>query len=374
MNRLVGADTGTGTGGCVPTGVLWVLVDAPYDNPAMQDRYPEPGRLENFRPGPGRGAPLRPPSAAAVQRAALLMTLALGAVVVTGGAVRLTGSGLGCPTWPHCTGSSVTAGHGVHWVVELSNRMLTIGVFLGLLTTVALVWLRRPPRRDLRLLASGLLGGYLGQAVLGGVTVLTRLNPLAVAAHFLLSAVLVWNALVLYRRCGVQPGPSQPVVAPPLRLLGRLVAITTGVVLVVGTLVTGSGPHAGARVDNRLPFPLRDIAQLHSDIVLFLVGLTLATVLALRLADAPRSLQRRGHLLLVIMVGQTVLGFTQYFLGLPSALVGLHIAGATLLWAAALSFSLDMWQRPALGDIAAVHAPAVREGGISVAVSEAATR
>ncbi len=276
--------------------------------------------------------------------------MALGLLVVSGGAVRLTGSGLGCPTWPHCTGDSVTAGHGFNHAVELGNRIVTILVFLGVAASTVLVFLRRPVRSDLRRLAIGLVVGYVGQAVLGGITVLTRLNPLAVGAHFLLSMALLWNGLVLYHRSQVELVDPVPVVGPEMRLLGRLVVSAAGLVLVVGTLVTGSGPHAGARVDNRLPFALRDIAEAHADLVLFLVGVTVATVLALRVTAAPRLVQRRSHWLLAVMLGQTAVGFTQYFLGLPAGLVEVHIAGATALWALAVQLTLDMYSRPALAD------------------------
>lgn len=288
------------------------------------------------------------PRAALVQRAALGTAIALGAIVVTGGAVRLSGSGLGCPTWPDCAQGSVVGGQGLHRDVELGNRFVTVAVFVGIAATALLVWWSRPRRPDLRRLAAGLVAGFVAQAVLGGITVLTRLNPLTVAAHFLLSMVLLWNALVLWRRSGQQPVPAVPVVPREVRILGRCLVGLAGAVLVIGTLVTGSGPHAGARVDNRLPFALRDIAELHSDVVLLLVGATAATLVLLRVTDAPAVVRRRGRWLLAVMLAQTVVGFTQYFTGLPAGLVEVHILGATCVWAAVLLFVLELVERPAL--------------------------
>lgn len=301
---------------------------------------------------PGLGTQLPRPGPRIVRQVALFTLLALVAIVVTGAAVRLSGSGLGCPTWPHCSGSSLTAGHGIHRDIELGNRFITILVFVGVAITTALVLAQSPLRRDLRRLALGLVGGYVGQAVLGGITVLTRLNPLAVAAHFLLSMGLVWIALVLYRRSGVALVDPRPVVGREMRLMGRVLTANAAVVLVVGTLVTGSGPHAGARVDNRLPFPLHAIAQLHSDFVLLLVGMTIATCVALRMTGAPSALRRRGNWLIGVMLAQTAVGFAQYFLGLPAGLVEVHVFGATLLWALTLIFALDMWERPAIPELA----------------------
>lgn len=305
------------------------------------------------------------PSPRLVRQVSLWTAVVLGVIVLTGGAVRLSGSGLGCPTWPRCTGDSLTAGHGLRHAIELGNRILGICVFLGVLFTGLLAVRVRPVRADLRRLAAGLVIGYLGQGVLGGITVLTRLNPLAVGAHFLLSMVLVWVAIVLYRRAGVVLTDPVPVVGRELRILGRLLTATAALVLVIGTLVTGSGPHAGARVDNRLPFPLRDITQLHSDVVLFLVGATAVTLVTLRVTGAPAQLQRRGHLLLAVMLGQTVVGFTQYFTGLPAGLVAVHIAGATLLWAVCLVFTLDMWTRPMLPELLPAPQPARAEPALS---------
>ncbi|MHB8340466.1 MAG: COX15/CtaA family protein [Mycobacteriales bacterium] len=293
--------------------------------------------MDRLRPGP-----------ALIQRAALVTALALGAIVVTGGAVRLSGSGLGCPTWPDCAHGSVVGGHGLHYDVELGNRFVTVAVFLAVAATAALVLLAKPRRRDLCWLAGGLVAGFVAQAVLGGITVLTRLNPLTVAAHFLLSMVLLWNALVLLRRSGQQPVPAVPVVRGEVRILGRCLVGLAAAVLVIGTLVTGSGPHAGARVDNRLPFALRDIAQLHSDVVLLLVGATAATLVLLRVTDAPPAVRRRGRWLLAVMLAQTVVGFTQYFTGLPAGLVEVHILGATLVWVTVLLFVLELTERPAL--------------------------
>lgn len=185
-----------------------------------------------------------PVSPAVVSRLALANAVANGAIVVTGGAVRLTGSGLGCPTWPRCTSESFVAtpelaGHGV---IEFGNRLLTFVLAAVAIATVVAVW--RSERRDLRPLAVLTFLGIPAQALLGGVTVLTGLNPWTVAAHFLVSIVLIALATVLWLRSR-EPGVGRPLLRRPLALLVTGAAAVTAVVLVLGTLVTGSGPHSG---------------------------------------------------------------------------------------------------------------------------------
>lgn len=288
-----------------------------------------------------------------LRRVALLTTAALALLVLSGAAVRLSGSGLGCPTWPDCTGKSITGGSGLHHAVELGNRIFTIALFVAVAASVVVSWAVRPVRPDLRRPAAGLLAGYLGQAVLGGITVLTRLNPLAVASHFLLSMVLLWVGLVFVQRTSEPPGVPHRRVLAPVRQLTRLLTLSAGVVLVVGTLVTGSGPHAGARVDNRLPFPLRDITQLHADLVLFFAGATVATWFALRATGAPADLQRRSRWLVFALLAQIVVGYTQYFLGLPAGLVEVHVLGATVVWMLTLSLHLATQTRQEHRDVPA---------------------
>ncbi|MGR6964926.1 COX15/CtaA family protein [Geodermatophilus sp. URMC 61] len=286
-------------------------------------------------------------SPAAVSRLALANVVANGAIIVTGGVVRLTGSGLGCPTWPRCTEESFVttpelAGHGV---IEFGNRLLTF-----VLTAVAvalLVAVFRSPRRDLRPLAVLAFLGIPAQAAIGGVTVLTGLNPWTVAVHFLVSVVLTALATVLWLRSR-EPGVGQPLVRRPLALLVGGIAAVTAAVLVLGTIVTGSGPHSGDVDENDVPtgdrmgFDIELVSQLHADVVFLLVGLTIALLVALYATDAPGRVRRAARDVLVIQLLQGVVGFVQYFTHLPVVLVLLHMLGAVLVtaWTARLVWSV----------------------------------
>jgi heme a synthase len=279
-----------------------------------------------------------PVSPAVVSRLALANAAANGAIVVTGGAVRLTGSGLGCPTWPRCTSASFVAtpelaGHGV---IEFGNRLLTFVLAAVAIATVVAVW--RSQRRDLRPLAVLTFLGIPAQALLGGVTVLTGLDPWTVAAHFLVSIVLIALATVLWLRSR-EPGVGQPLLRRPLALLVGGTAAVTAVVLVLGTLVTGSGPHSGDLDDNDVPtgdrmgFDVELISQLHADAVFLLVGLTVALLVSLYATDAPGRVKRAARDLLIVQLAQGVVGYVQYFTHLPVALVLLHMLGAVLVTA-----------------------------------------
>jgi heme a synthase len=279
--------------------------------------------------------------ASVVSRLTLANMVANGVVVVTGGAVRLTGSGLGCPTWPECTsGSFVTtkalAGHGL---IEFGNRMLTFVLVAVAIATLAGVLFS--PRRDLRKLAVLSVLGIPAQAVLGGITVLTKLNPWPVAGHFLLSAALVALATVLWLRSR-EPGVGHLLVRRPLASLVGGVAAATAAVLVVGTVVTGSGPHSGDTGVRRTGFDPELVSQLHADLVFLLVGLTVALLVGLYATDAPGRVKRAGRDLLVVELAQGVIGYVQYFTHLPALLVLVHMAGAVLItvYAARLTWSV----------------------------------
>jgi heme a synthase len=268
-------------------------------------------------------------SPSVVSRVALANVIANGLIVVTGGAVRLTGSGLGCPTWPRCTDDSFVAtpelaGHGA---IEFGNRLLTFALTAVAIATVVAVF--RSVRRDLRPLAVWSLLGIPAQALLGGVTVLTGLNPYTVAAHFLLSMVLVAIATVLWLRSR-EPGVGQLVVRRPFALLAAGIAATVAVVLVVGTIVTGSGPHSGDPEAGRTGFDPELMSQLHADVVFLLIGLTVALLVALHATDSPGRVRRAARDLLIVELAQGVVGYVQYFTHLPALLVLLHMAGAVL--------------------------------------------
>jgi heme a synthase len=281
-----------------------------------------------------------PVSSALVSRVALANAVANGAIVVTGGAVRLTGSGLGCPTWPRCTDESFVAtpelaGHGV---IEFGNRLLTFVLTAIAIATVVAVF--RSVRHDLRPLAVLGLLGIPAQALLGGITVLTGLNPWTVAAHFLVSAVLVALATVLWLRSR-DPGVGQLLVRRPFSLLTVGIAAVVAAVQVVGTVVTGSGPHsgdlddAGVPTGDRIGFDPELVSQLHADLVFLLIGLTVAMLVALQATDSPGRVRRAARFLVIVELGQGVIGFVQYFTNLPIALVLVHMAGAVLITAAA---------------------------------------
>ncbi|MCW2675027.1 MAG: cytochrome oxidase assembly protein [Modestobacter sp.] len=265
-----------------------------------------------------------------VARIALLNVVANGLIVVTGGAVRLTGSGLGCPTWPQCTAGSITptpelAGHGL---IEFGNRLLTFALVVVAVATVAAVFLS--VRRDLRRLAVLSLLGIPAQALLGGVTVLTGLNPWTVAAHFLLSMVLVAVATVLWLRSR-EVGVGHLLVRRPLAGLVIGIAVAVGAVQVLGTVVTGSGPHSGDPGAGRTGLDPQLISQLHADAVFLLVGLTVALLVALHATEAPGRARRAARDLLVVELAQGVIGYVQYFTHVPALLVLAHMAGAVLI-------------------------------------------
>jgi cytochrome c oxidase assembly protein subunit 15 len=265
-----------------------------------------------------------------VSRVALADAVANGLIVITGGAVRLTGSGLGCPTWPRCTGASFvpTRQLAVHGAIEFSNRMVTFVLTVVAVATVVAVF--RSARRDLRSWAVVSLLGIPAQAVLGGITVLTKLNPWIVAGHFVLSSVLVAIATMLWLRSR-EPGVGEPLIRRPLVHLVGGIALATAAVVAVGTVVTGSGPHSGDAHSERTGLDPEQVAQLHADLVFLLVGLTVALLVALKATDAPGRVVRAARDLLIVELAQGVIGFVQYFTHLPTLLVLLHMLGAVLI-------------------------------------------
>lgn len=248
-------------------------------------------------------------------------------IVVTGGAVRLTGSGLGCPTWPRCTEDDFTP-HGAldfHSAIEFGNRLLTfVLVAVAVLTLVAAV---RTGRRHLVGLAAVLAAGIPLQAVIGGITVLTDLNPWIVSLHLLLSMALVGLSV---RFLQVLDRPT-PAVGGPATTLAWIVLAAAWVVLYLGTVVTGSGPHAGDADSPRNGLDPLQWSQLHADAVFLYLGLTIGLLLCLLAVRADRAAVRVVVWLLVAQLAQGAIGFVQYFNDLPELLVGLHMLGAALL-------------------------------------------
>ena len=279
------------------------------------------------------------PSDALLSRLALASVVANVGIVLTGAAVRLTKSGLGCPTWPRCTDESyvTTPEMGINGVVEFGNRLLTF-VLLGIaLAGFVAVLLQRPRRRSLVLLSLAILLGIPGQGVIGGITVLTDLNPWVVGLHFLLSMALITGAYAFWRRVREGDGPVRHLVAPPLRTLIGLTTLVSAAVIVIGVVVTGSGPHSGDGGAKRNGLDPENISQVHADLVFLLVGLTAALWLALRAVKAPPAAVRAAGVLLIVELSQGLVGFVQYFTGLPVVVVALHMLGACLVWLGTLA-------------------------------------
>lgn len=263
------------------------------------------------------------------------------AIVVTGGAVRITGSGLGCPTWPECTPGSYTpvpnqAEGQVHAWIEFGNRLLTFVLLLGALIALVIairVSKHAVTKNRIRLLAALQLIGILGQGVLGGITVLTDLHPIPVASHFLLSVFLIAGAISLrYEMVGIVRQKADGIVATLMPVLIWL----TLFVIVAGTIVTGSGPHAGDENAKRFGFSPRVVSWLHADLVIALVVLTLILWLLTRISQNT-VIHRYLSIFLLISLSQGLIGYVQYFTGLPEILVAAHLLGATMVWASAWS-------------------------------------
>lgn len=269
-----------------------------------------------------------------------LLTLQAG-LVLTGGAVRITGSGLGCPTWPECTPGSYTpvphqAEGQLHAWIEFGNRLLTFALVAVSLAVLIHVLYKR--RRDLRSLAIGQLLGILGQGVLGGITVLTDLHPLPVAGHLLLSIVLIAGAASLYSRREYSARPRTDLDKLTKRISLLHIGLTF-VVIILGTIVTGSGPHAGDEKAQRFGFDIRVVAWLHADAVIALLGLTAAFFILVR---SDKELVRRIAVFTTIALAQGAIGYIQYFTGIPEILVAAHLLGATLVWIAAWRFRITV--------------------------------
>jgi len=270
-----------------------------------------------------------------------LLVFLQGALIVTGGAVRLTGSGLGCPTWPECTPGSYTpvpyqAEGALHAWIEFGNRLLT---FVLLFTAVACLIVAVKSSKNavmktrVRILAALQLLGILGQGVLGGITVLTDLHPIPVAGHFLLSIFLIAGALSLrFEMIGISREKVEGLIAALIPILLWL----TLIVLIIGTVVTGTGPHAGDENAKRFGLDPKSVSWLHADFVIAL--LVLSTILWLLIKQSGSAiLTRKIQIFLLVAFAQGGIGYIQYLTGLPEIIVGAHLLGATLVWGSAWS-------------------------------------
>lgn len=253
------------------------------------------------------------------------------ALVLTGGAVRVTGSGLGCPTWPECTPGSYTpipnqAEGQIHAWIEFGNRLLTFALVISALAV--LIHVMKTGRKDLRSLALGQVLGIFGQGILGGITVLTDLHPLPVAGHLILSIILIAAAASLFSRRNSTARKRVGVEKIELRV-SLLHIWLTFIVIVLGTLVTGSGPHAGDEKAQRFDFDIRTIAWIHADTVIALLGLTAALYILVR---NNHELRRKVTIFAAVALSQGAIGYIQYFTGIPEILVIAHLLGAVLVW------------------------------------------
>ena len=265
-------------------------------------------------------------------------------IVLTGGVVRLTGSGLGCPTWPECTEDSYTPVEGQiegfkSWI-EFGNRLLTFALVIACILSILAVLVSK--RKDLRLLVLGQLGGIFGQAILGGITVLTDLHPLPVAGHFILSIILIAGAQSLLTKARA-PFIRKKLETNTLHLLARSHVLLTFLVIIIGTVVTGSGPHAGDVAAPRFNFDVRTVAWLHAELVIALLGISLAYFIYV---STPMTSKRLLKFFFLAAIFQGSIGYIQYFLGLPEVIVAAHMLGSTLVWICAWKVWLTISKEP----------------------------
>ncbi len=291
-------------------------------------------------------------------------------IVVTGGAVRLSNSGLGCTDWPRCTDNRIVAPAELHAWIEFGNRLVTGLVSIIVIAAVLGALLRVPRRRDLTWLSWGLVAGVVGQIVLGGLVVLFHLWPPLVMGHFVLSQILVATAVVLHLRAAradvIDDGtPSatheteaprplpRATAAPVVAIVGTQVVrvsralLTLGALAILtGTVVTGTGPHSGSHghtLVKRLPYSITTVARIHGTVDMLFLATVLLLVWLLRRGQAPTPVLRALETVLLVGVLQAVVGYTQYFTGVPAILVGTHILGASLLWISLLVFHLRLF-------------------------------
>jgi heme a synthase len=300
-------------------------------------------------------APVLAPTPRSMHALALASVVADAIIMSTGAAVRLSKSGLGCPDWPDCTRSSVVAAHTtgqttLNTWIEFGNRLLNFPLVAIAGLALIAAWQYRPPgsdrrRRDLVWLAAALPGGVIAQAVVGGIVVLTKLNPGWVAGHFMLSITIVGAAVLLQVRSAGGTGPATPVVRPELRLIAGALVAVVAVMLAAGTVVTGTGPLAGNAAAPRFHLPLLGVTQFHADIGWLIGGLTFALIVGLRLSGAPRRVMARAYVLGGLIVAQGAIGYAQYFSGLPAGLVWVHVSVAITTWIAVLQVFLALRDR-----------------------------
>ncbi|MFE3326294.1 heme A synthase [Streptomyces sp. NPDC059176] len=289
------------------------------------------------------------PSPRTVRRAALSAVVMSVVIIVTGGAVRLTGSGLGCDTWPKCTDDSLfaTPEQGIHGAIEFGNRMLTYVLSAAVGWAIIAARSTKPWRRGLTRLGWAQFWVVMSNAVIGGITVWAGLNPWTVAGHFLAANALLTVATITWIRSGEGDGEQRPRVPRPVRKLSWVLTVAAALLVAAGTTVTGSGKHAGDSSDvPRMPFDWVNAAHVHAALAWLVCALAVAVWLALRVVDAPDDTRARARELLVVLLAQGALGYVQFFAGVPEVLVAAHMLGSSLMWIAVLRVALSLRERP----------------------------
>lgn len=332
----------------------------PMHDPRESVHKPRPtmGRVPNVTRADAQSALRNPlafiaarwtPDPRTVRRAALAALVMSVVIVVTGGAVRLTGSGLGCPTWPKCTDDSITATRemGVHGVIEFGNRLLTYVLCAAVGWAIVAARSAKPARRGVIRLGWAQFWIVMGNAVLGGIVVLVGLNPYTVAAHFMLSSALIAVATVMWQRVREGDGEPRPLVGKAVQQLVWFLVAAAVLLIAVGTVVTGAGPHAGDSSEvERMPLDWETVSKLHAVLAWIVVTLTFALWFVLKAVDAPRGPLHRTRELFVILLLQGVIGYVQYFTDLPEVLVGLHMFGSCVMWIWVVRLLLSLRERP----------------------------
>ncbi|MGP3988085.1 COX15/CtaA family protein [Streptomyces sp. 3N207] len=315
------------------------------------------------------------PSPRTVERAALISLLMSIVIVVTGGAVRLTGSGLGCDTWPKCTDDSLTttSAMGIHGAIEFGNRMMAWVVSAAAGWTIIAVRAAKPARKGLSRLAWSQFWVIMSNGVVGGITVWVKLNPFVVAGHFLAATALLTVTTLTWLRAREGDAPPRPLVGKPVKKLTYVLTFFAGCLIVAGTVVTGSGPHAGDSSDvKRMPVAVELATQTHATLAWIVVALAVVLYVGLRVMDAPMGPRRTARNLILVLLGQGVLGYVQYFTDLPELLVGLHLLGSTLVWIGVLRVVLSTRERGLPAD--AKDAAPASESAAAPPLADLATR
>jgi heme a synthase len=297
--------------------------------------------------------PVLSPTPRSMRQIALAGVIADTVIMSTGAAVRLSSSGLGCPDWPRCSAADIVASKNagqtlLNTWIEFSNRLLNFPLVAITVLVFIAAWRFRPQgtrRRDLVWLAAIQPAGVFAQAAIGGIVVLTKLNPTAVSVHFLVSAAIVAAAVVLHVRVTEGDDPPAAVVRSDLRMLSAALVAVTALMLAAGTVVTGTGPLAGDAGTPRYKLPLEGVTQLHADIGWLMTGLAVALVVGLRMSGAPPRAVRASWVMIGSLGLQGVIGYVQYFTHLPAGLVWVHVTGSVLVWISVLRLFLLMRER-----------------------------